>query len=127
MPNLSATGIFPEHDVANPVQAVFDAPVTDPVGEQLAGIRAIRGETGDRVLHLDGFFTASKGGPLQAENLLKPRPVQRFRQAAAGLEMPRHDAAMPLLRAAHFAQCFSPLALARGGKIPARTRLGWQL
>lgn len=77
MSDFCSAGIFPEDDVANPVQAVFDPPVTDPIGQESSRIRAARGQAGDGILHLHGFLPVAKRGAFEAENLLQTRPVQR--------------------------------------------------
>lgn len=79
MTDFSAARVFAKHDVANPVQAVFDAPVTDPRRQELSCAGAFGREAGDRVLHLHGLVTLADGGAFEAQNLRETRPAKSFR------------------------------------------------
>lgn len=123
MLGLRAARVFAEADVADPVQAIFNAPVTAIQGEQISGRGSLCREAGDGVGDLRRYTALRFDGAFDAANLGKAWPVVDFRQARTGLQMPLGEAAMALVLRAMFRQLCLTCAFTRGGKIPAGIRL----
>lgn len=69
-------GIFAESDVANPVQAVFDAPVASNQGGQAMGIGTLGGQAGDVEVDIAGGAASAlvSEATLDAKGLLQAGP-----------------------------------------------------
>lgn len=120
--DVGSAVVFAEDRIPDPVQAVFDAPVSAPEWQDVRGGRLVGGERGDCVDELDLGFSLASGGALQAANLLQARPIQLARQTRADLQMPPRLPAVALFRGVDLRELLLPLLFARGGKIPAGTR-----
>ena len=83
---LNATAVLAEHHVANPVQLVFDPPMTAPPVQQLFGGSLSAGDAGDRVVHFDRVLAAPPGRPRHAADLRDARPVETRGQASGCFE-----------------------------------------
>lgn len=77
--------VLVEGDIANPMHAVLDAPVSPPKGEQSVGVGSVRWQAGHRVGHVvRGFAPASdpsfyatdlgQGGPIAVAHQLGGSP-----------------------------------------------------
>ena len=97
MPDFRAATVLAERHVANPVQAIFDAPVLAIERKQLGRRRAIRRQAGDRVTDFAGDQSVFLYGAFDATNLRDPWPVQLPRQTRTGLQATRRDATMPFV------------------------------
>lgn len=82
---FGAALVLAKGHIADPVQAVFDAPVASIVSEQLLGCASLGREAGDRVGDLGrllefglapGFLLG--GDSFDATDLLNARPVEMF-------------------------------------------------
>ena len=76
MPGFRAATVLAERHVANPVQAIFDAPVLAIERKQFGRRRASWRQTGDRVTDFAGDNSVFLYGAFDATNLRDPRPVQ---------------------------------------------------
>ena len=61
--------VFAKGHVANPMQTVFDAPVTAPVFQEKGRIRQFAGKAGDGVLDFDRRVAMTLGRAFETENL----------------------------------------------------------
>ena len=72
-------GVFAERDVADPVQAIFDAPVAAIQSEQIGGGRSLSREAGDGIGNLRRHASLLFDGAFDAADLREARPVKEFR------------------------------------------------
>ena len=112
---FGSAGIFAQAHVADPVQAVFDAPVAAIEGEQIGSGRALGGEAGDGVGDLGRHASLLLNDAFDAADLLETRPSEEFGQPRTGVQMPLGEAAMAFIDGAMFGELFLSLAFARGG------------
>jgi hypothetical protein len=120
---FGAAGIFAEGDVADPVEAIFDAPMAPIEGEQIGCGRSLGCEARDRVGNLRRHASLLFDDTFDAADLLEPRPSEELGQPRTGLQMPLGEAAMAFVLRATFRQLCLTFAFTIGGKIPAEIRL----
>lgn len=82
------------------MQAIFNAPVAAPMGEQKRRIRPLARKTADGVLDFDRCAAFATGRAFETANLGQTGPIEMAGQPRAGLQMPLHCAAVPLGRRA---------------------------
>jgi hypothetical protein len=114
--------VFAVGNVANPMQPVFDVPMSAPAGEQLGGVGPLVRDAGDGELHFDGSLAVADRGPFQAADLSQAGPIEMLRQTRAGLQMPLGVTTVTFVAGANFRQRALSLGLARRGKNRAETR-----
>lgn len=117
------TSIFAQADVADPVEAILDAPVATIEAEQFGGRSPLGGEAGDGVGDVRRHASLLFDDAFDAADLLEARPIEEFRQPRTGLQMPLRNAAMSFVDRVMLGQLLLALAFATGGKIPAEIRL----
>lgn len=120
---FDAAAVLLPHRVADPMHAIFDAPVLTPKFEQLDCVGPLWRKTRDGVLNLAGRCAVTLGRPLEAKDLCKPWPVSEQRNdTRAGLQMSRHQAAVFFAVRSGFGRVGLFLTLTGGGKMPAGNR-----
>jgi len=70
VPYVRPAVVLAEHDVANPVQAVLNAPMADPVRQDCGGGGPRSWQTGDRIGDLDRGLFATGSRALESADLL---------------------------------------------------------
>jgi len=78
---LNAAGILAKHHVTNPMQLIFNTPMTAPPSQPLRGGSLGARHAGDRVLHFGRLLAATPGGSRQAADLRDTGPREAGRQA----------------------------------------------
>ena len=71
-------GVFAHRDVADPVQAIFDAPVAAIKIEQVGSRSALGCEARDCVGNFRGLASLLFGDAFDAADLLETRPIEEF-------------------------------------------------
>ncbi len=117
--------VFVVNHVADPMETVFDAPMSAPGVEQSRGVCTCAGDAGDGELDFNRRLAAADRRPFQATNLGQAWPIEMGRQTRAGFEMPLRMATVAFVAGARFRQRALPLGLARRGKNRAETRPRW--
>jgi len=115
--------VFAKGHVSHPMQAVFNAPVATPMGQQQRCISPPARNAADGILDFDRSVTLAAGRAFETANLGQTGPIEMPGQPRAGLQVPLHSAAMPLRRRASFRQRRLPLFLGGGGKNRAENPL----
>lgn len=118
MAAANAAAIFVEDDIANPMQPVFDAPVSTPPFEQLGGVRLPARNAGDGVDHFGRLAALDPACAFQAAHLCQAWPVEVTRQTCGSLETPPLATTVPLLNRFRRIEFRLALFLGRGGKKP---------
>ena len=93
-----AAGIFAEHDIAHPEQAVLDLSAATPEIQKPFGAGAIGRQTGDRVLDRRGRFTMNSDRPFEPEKLSQAGPVGPRDILRAGTQCATFDPTAILLQ-----------------------------
>jgi len=78
------------------MQAIFDAPVATPMGEQQRRISPFTRNAANGVLDFDRRVAFASGRAFETANLGQTGPIEMSGQPRAGLQMPLHRAAVPL-------------------------------
>lgn len=97
-----AAGVFAKGDVADPVQAIFDAPVAAIQSEQISGRRSLSREAGDGVGDFRRHASLLLGDAFDAADLRKAGPIEELGQARTGLQLPLGEAAVAFVLRAMF-------------------------
>lgn len=108
--------VFAKRYVSHPVQTVFDAPVSSPMGEQKRGVSPLAGQATDGVLGFDGGLTLGAGRAFQPADLGQAGPIEMPGQPRTGLKMPLNDAAVPRALGAGLRERRLSLTFRSGGK-----------
>lgn len=119
---LHAAVVFAKGRVADPMQAVFDAPVAPPVLQQEGRVGPVRRDARDGVLNFRRRLAAPDGRPFEPADLSQAGPVELPRQTGTGLQMPLSAAAVSLVERARFRELSLPRRFARRGKNRAGNR-----
>lgn len=83
---INLAGILLESDVADVMQAVFDAPMAAPPAEEARGSRLSAWYAGHGIFDFDGLLTSAGGCASEATCLSEPRPIGVSRQPRADLQ-----------------------------------------
>ncbi len=86
MATSNLAGIFLKRHVADVRQAILDAPVPTPPGQQRAGGGLLAGHAGDSILNVSLFLSALARHTHQPTYLSDGRPIEMARQAIGGLQ-----------------------------------------
>lgn len=99
MTGVGASLVFPIGDIADVVQAVFDAPMFTRQGEQACGVGFICSQTGDGVDGFGGFFVTHDALARQAADLGQTTPgwCQVFGDTGGDLQETGLDPAVAFL------------------------------
>jgi hypothetical protein len=117
-----AARIFTELHIADPVQAVFDAPMSTPPFQQFAGPSLAARYARDGIGHFGRLAALDPARAFQAAHLGQTRPVEMACQARGSLKLPTLASAMSLLNSFRLIEFGLPLSLGSGGKRPPETR-----
>ena len=120
---LNATGVLAEHCVANPMQLVFDTPMTAPPIQQLVGRSLTARNAGDRVLHFDRVLTSPPDRSREAADLGDARPVETRRQAGGSFQPAMFAPPMSLVARLRSVECPQALCFTGRGKKRAEIQL----
>ena len=118
MAPVDLAGIFGECHVANPMDAVFDAPVPAPPAKQSRCTRLSTRSAGDAVFGFGNLFAVSTRLTHQATDLSQTGPVQLAAQPRTGLQPPTHAAAVFFPYRLGNVKMRFPLLFVRRGKKP---------
>jgi hypothetical protein len=114
--------VFAEGRVADPMETVFDMPVTSPPAEQLGGVSLIPVDAGDGVGGFDRLFAATHHAPREPADLRQPWPIEPSREPGGRLQTVASATTVPFVgRLGDVAEGFM-LKLSVGGKIPREIR-----
>jgi hypothetical protein len=97
MPGFHLAFVLAERHIANPMQTIFDAPVTSPMPQQNRRVSLLSRKAGDGVLDFNLWRMAfAFGRAFETANLTKAGPIEMSGQARAGLQMSLDEPPMSL-------------------------------
>jgi hypothetical protein len=97
MPGFHLAFVLAERHIANPMQTIFDAPVTSPIPQQKRRIRLFSRKAGDGVLDFNLWRMAfAFGRAFKTANLTQAGPIEMSGQSRAGLQMSLNNPPVPL-------------------------------
>ena len=110
--------------IANPMLAIFDAPMATPQSEQLHRTCPIGRKTGNGVLDFARGVATSERRAFQSQHLSEARPLGREKRhnTRARLQSSSRQASVSFVGRAGLGDGSEALTPRRGGKIPARNR-----
>lgn len=117
-----AAGVLVERDVANPMHAVLDLPVSSPPFQESRGVGSRAGDAGDGILHVRRRFPLASGGPRQLTDLADVPPTQMIVDADRTDQPAALHSPTRLLHSGVFVTLLFILPLGVGGKKPPSRR-----
>ena len=123
MPIFHLAFVFAKRYVSHPMQAIFNAPMTTPMGNQKRCVSPLLRKTADGVLDFDRGATLAAGRAFETANLPQTGPIEMPGQSRAGLQMPLDGAAMSLGGRTGLRQRLASLIFGSGGKNRAENPL----
>lgn len=118
MAPVDLAGIFGKRHVANPMDAILDAPMATPPSKQSRCVRLSARSTGDGVLDFGHLFAASMRLSYEAADLGQTWPVQLAAQPRTGLQPSTNAAAVFFPDRLGNVKVRFPLLFVRRGKKP---------
>lgn len=121
---LDAAAVFLPQCITDPVQLIFNAPMTSPKFDQLGRTGLPTRKASDGVLHLGSQLAFAIGGSFQTNDLLEAWPTsEKGHDPRAGLKRTRDDSAMLFAVRLCLTQIPVGFTLTGGGKTNEGSRL----